>query len=269
MKDKAREWALFAEKVVRLAGEKITELRRESHITVTYKDAGELVTSADYASDQFIREAIANTYPEHSILSEEATDGLWSNEIFKGPLWIIDPLDGTVNYAHSLPHFAISMAIVVDGMVWAGVVHAPALGVTYIGIRGEGAFCNGEKLQVPRCASLSDSIIGTGFPHDKEKVQPALARVNLLTSHCRDIRRFAAPSVDICYVASGLLDAHTESLAPWDVAAAGLIAREAGAITGHVGEVPKGHPPEIYGEEIVCANPGIYEELISLLRSKN
>lgn len=213
MKDKAREWTIFADKVVRLAGAKITELRRESLIKVTYKDAGELVTSADYASDQIIREAITNAYPEHSILSEETTDGLWSNEIFKGPLWIIDPLDGTVNYAHHLPHFAISMAIAVDGMVWAGVVHAPALGVTYIGIRGEGAFCNGKKLQVARCASLSDSIIGTGFPHDKEKVQPALARVNLLTTHCRDIRRFAAPSVDICYVASGFLDAHTESLA--------------------------------------------------------
>lgn len=268
MKDKAREWALFAEKVVRKAGTKITELRRESQITVTYKDAGELVTSADYASDQIIREAITNTYPEHSILSEESTDGLWSDEIFKGLLWIIDPLDGTVNYAHNLPHFAISMAIAVDGIVWAGVVHAPALGVTYIGVRGEGASCNGEKLQVARSASLSDSIIGTGFPHDKEKVQPALARVNLLTTHCRDIRRFAAPSVDICYVASGLLDAHTESLAPWDVAAAGLIAREAGALTGHAGEVPAGYPPELYGEEIVCANPVIYEELLSLLRSR-
>lgn len=80
--------------------------------------------------------------------------------------------------------------------------------------------------------------------------------------------RFAAPTIDICYVASGRLDAHTESLAPWDVAAAGLIAREAGAITGHVGVVPSGYPPELYGEEIVCANPAIYEELLSLLRSR-
>ncbi|MFU1794617.1 inositol monophosphatase family protein [Paenibacillus azoreducens] len=268
MKDKALEWANFADKAVRLAGKKITELQTESHIEVTYKNAGELVTSADFASDQIIREAITSAYPDHGILSEETTDGVLTEDLFEGPLWIIDPLDGTVNYAHRLPHFAISAAIAVDGIVWAGVVHAPNLGVTYVGIRGEGALCNDVKLQVPRIGSLSDSIIGTGFPHDKAKVHSALARVNLLTTYCRDIRRFAAPTVDICYVASGHLDAHTESLAPWDVAAAGLIAREAGAMTGHVGIVPTGYPPELYGEEMVCANPGIYEELLSLLRSR-
>src|SRR5690606_22023318 len=100
-------------------------------------------------------------------------------------------------------------------------------------------------------------------------VHPAIARVNLLATHCRDIRRYAAPTIDICYVASGRLDAHTESLAPWDVAAAGLIAREAGAITGHVGAVPAEIPAELYGEEIVCANPGLFDELLALLRSRN
>jgi myo-inositol-1(or 4)-monophosphatase len=161
------------------------------------------------------------------------------------------------------------VAIAVDGVVWAGAVHAPDLGVTYVGVRGGGAYCNGEKLHVYRIEALSEAVIGTGFPHDKEKVHPALARVNLLTTHCRDIRRLAAPTIDICYVASGRLDAHTESLAPWDVAAAGLIAREAGAITGHVGAVPTDIPLELCGEEIVCANPGIFEELLSLLRSRN
>jgi myo-inositol-1(or 4)-monophosphatase len=269
LKDKALEWAIFADKIVRLAGKKIIEIQTDSLIEVTYKNAGELVTSADFASDQIIRDAITNAYPEHGILSEETTDGVWTKDTFEGPLWIIDPLDGTVNYAHGLPHFAISAAIAVDGIVWAGVVHAPNLGVTYTGIRGVGAFCNGVKLQVPEFGSLSDSIIGTGFPHDKEKVHSALARVNLLATHCRDIRRLDAPTVDICYVASGRLDAHTESLAPWDVAAAGLIAREAGAITGHVGVVPTGYPAELYGEEIVYANPGIYEELLALLRSRS
>lgn len=269
MIDTALEWATFADKVVRIAGKKIIELRRESRIEVTYKNAGELVTSADFASDQIIREAIASAYPKHGILSEETTDGVWAKNIFEGPLWIIDPLDGTVNYARNLPHFAISMAIAVDGVVCAGAVHAPDLGVTYVGIRGGGARCNGEQLHVHRFEILSEAVIGTGFPHDKEKVHPALARVNLLTTHCRDIRRLAAPTIDICYVASGRLDAHTESLAPWDVAAAGLIAREAGAITGHVGAVPADIPIELCGEEIVCANPGIFEELLSLLRSRN
>ncbi|MGG3307856.1 inositol monophosphatase family protein [Paenibacillus lautus] len=140
MKDKALEWAIFAEKIVRLAGKKITKLQTQSLIEVTYKNAGELVTSADFASDQIIREAITSAYPEHGILSEENTDGYGTKDNFEGPHWIIDPLDGTVNYAHRLPHFAVSAAIAVDGMVWAGVVYAPDLGVTYVGIRGKGAF---------------------------------------------------------------------------------------------------------------------------------
>lgn len=267
MKDNALEWANFAERVIRIAGKKIIELRTESRVEVTYKSAGELVTSADIASDKIIRDAIASSYPEHGILSEENSGGVWAKDIFEGPLWIIDPLDGTVNYARNLPHFAISAAIAVDGVVWAGAVHAPELGITYVGVRRGGARCNDEKLQVHRFETLSEAVIGTGFPHDKEKVHPALARVNLLTTRCRDIRRLAAPAIDICYVASGRLDAHTESLAPWDVAAAGLIAREAGAITGHVGAVPFDVPPDLYGEEVICANPGIYEELLNLLRS--
>lgn len=248
---------------------KIIEVQRESRMEVAYKKAGELVTAADLASDQIIREAIATSYPKHGILFEETTDGIWAKNIFEGPLWIIDPLDGTVNYSRNLPYFAISVAIAVDGVVWAGAVHAPDLGVTYVGIRGGGSRCNGEQLHVHCFETLSEAVIGTGFPHDKEKVHPAIARVNLLATHCRDIRRYAAPTIDICYVASGRLDAHTESLAPWDVAAAGLIAREAGAITGHVGAVPAEIPSELYGEEIVCANPGLFDELLALLRSRN
>ncbi|WP_409342511.1 inositol monophosphatase family protein [Paenibacillus sp. MBLB4367] len=269
MKDKALEWATFADKVVRTAGKKMIELRKNSRVEVTYKNAGELVTSADLASDRIICEAISSLYPEHGILSEETADGDWTTTNFEGPLWIIDPLDGTVNYSRHLPHFAVSAAIAVDGVVWAGAVHAPDLGVTYVGVRGGGARCNGEQLHVRRSDALSEAVIGTGFPHDKLKVRPALARVNLLATHCRDIRRLAAPAIDICYVASGRLDAHTESLAPWDVAAAGLIAREAGVITGHVGEIPADIPLELWGEEVVYANPGIYEELLSLLRSGN
>ncbi len=267
MQSKAFEWAVFMDKVLRGAGEEIIRLRKEVRLEVTYKSAGELVTTADLASDQIIRDAIAQSYPEHRILSEEKDSEDNDKETFEGPLWIIDPLDGTVNYAKNLPHFAISAAIAVDGVVWAGVVHAPDLGVTYVGVKGGGAHCNTKQLHIKRFEPLSLAIVGTGFPHDKQKVHQANERVNLLTNSCMDIRRLAAPAIDICYVASGQLDAHTETLAPWDIAAAGLIAREAGAITGHVGLVPHGVPSELYGEEIICSNPGIYEELLELLRS--
>ncbi|WP_087999102.1 inositol monophosphatase family protein [Gottfriedia solisilvae] len=266
--DKLDEWSNFAEKMVRAAGKKVVELKRESLVEMTYKKVGELVTSADFASDQIIRDAIEKCYPEHRILSEENITKEINKETFKGPLWIVDPLDGTVNYSKNLPHFAISLAIAIDGVVWVGVVHSPELNITFIGIRGRGAFCNGEKISVNGIKALSDAVIGTGFPHDKSQIKEALTRVNKLATHCRDIRRFAAPTLDICYVASGLLDAHTESLAPWDVAAAGLIAREAGAKIGHVGIVSESTPFELNGEEIVYATPGIFEDLLILLRKK-
>nr|WP_269322351.1 inositol monophosphatase family protein [Paenibacillus sp. FSL R7-0331] len=153
-----------------------------------------------------------------------------------------------------------------EGVVLAGAVYAPDLNCTYVGIKGEGSYCNGDRLQIRKCTSLLDAVIITGFPHDPAKVQPAIERVNRLRRNCRDIRRFAAPTVDICYVASGKLDAHTESLSPWDVAAAGLIAREAGAMSCHVQAVPDGIPNELYGEEVVFTTPGISDDLLTLLR---
>lgn len=261
-----KEWADFAEKNARAAGKMVLELRRDSIVEMTYKKAGELVTSADLASNQIICEAIEKSYPEHRILSEENIENKDFKETFEGPLWIIDPLDGTVNYSKNLSHFAISLAIAVDGIVWAGVVHSPDMDITFVGIRGNGSYCNGKKLMVNRTNLLSEAVVGTGFPHDKSHLKKALSRVNLLATHCRDIRRFAAPTLDICYVASGMLDAHTESLFPWDVAAAGLVAREAGARIGHAGRDLGSIPVELYGEEIVCATPGIFEDLHALLQ---
>lgn len=190
--NKLNEWSNFAEKTVLAAGKKVMELRRESLIEMTYKKAGELVTSADLASDQIIRDAIVKCYPEHRILSEENITKEGEKEIFEGPLWIVDPLDGTVNYAKKLSHFAISIALAIDGIVWVGVVHSPELDITFMGIRGQGAYRNGEKIMVNRLKTLSDAVIGTGFPHDKSQLKKALTRVNSLVTNCRDIRRFAA-----------------------------------------------------------------------------
>ncbi|MDR0140173.1 inositol monophosphatase family protein [Metabacillus idriensis] len=270
MNHKAREWADFAERIVNIAGNRVVELRDKGRVDKMFKNAGELVTSADLESDKIIREAITHCYPEHRILSEESDEIKgWEDETFDGPLWIIDPLDGTVNYANYLPHFGISLAIAVDGIVWAGAVHAPDLNCTYVGIRKQGAYCNGELLKACSPKSLADAIIGTGFPHDKAQLKDALSKVNILSKHCRDIRRFAAPTIDICYVASGKLHGHTESLAPWDVAASGLIAREAGAMAGHVNDVPHGIPIELFGDNILFASPSIFTELLNLLRLSN
>lgn len=261
------EIARFAEKVARTAGERVLELRHTTSITKSFKHAGELVTSADLASDRIIREAIEECYPDHFILSEESEGMRLEDAGFDGPVWVVDPLDGTVNYARSLPHFGVSLAFAVDGFVMAGAVHAPDLNRTYVGIRNGGAFCNGERLKVRNATTLSDAVVGTGFPHDKSLLLSAQSRVNLLTRHCRDIRRFAAPTVDICYVASDRLDAHTKTLRPWDVAAAGLIAREAGALMGHIGALPVDVPAELCGDNVLYATPGIFQDLLKVLRS--
>jgi myo-inositol-1(or 4)-monophosphatase len=260
------ELASFAEQVTRTAGKRIVELRQTSSVAKSFKHAGELVTSADLESDRIIRDAIEQCYPNHRILSEERVVPL-EDAGFDGPVWVVDPLDGTVNYSRHLSHFGVSLAFAVDGIVLVGAVHAPDLNLTYIGIRHEGSFCNGERMKVRDAFSLSDAVVGTGFPHDKSLLLPAQSTVTLLTRHCRDIRRFAAPTVDICYVASGRLDAHTESLRPWDVAAAGLIAREAGALMGHRGDVPREVPIELFGDNVLYAAPGIFQELLNVLRS--
>ncbi len=198
MQSKAFEWADFIEKVLRRAGKEVLQIRNDTRFKVSYKHAGEIVSTADLASDRIIREAISQSYPDHRILSEELVNGEIEKLSYEGPLWIIDPLDGTVNFSKRLPHFAISAAIAVDGVVWSGVVHAPELGVTYKGIKGKGSECNSKRLQINPIGSLSTSIVGTGFPHDKKKVQKAIERVNVLSNSCGDIRRLAAPAVDIC-----------------------------------------------------------------------
>jgi myo-inositol-1(or 4)-monophosphatase len=262
--DAATEWAEFAEQISTAAGELILGHRSSGRVVETVKEAGELVTSADLASDRLIREAIRERYPQHQILSEEDPDGPRQAD---GPLWVVDPLDGTVNYARGLPHFAVSVAVSVGGIVRAGSVRAPVAGDSYTAALGKGARRNGRPLRASRCGTLSEALVSTGFPHDKRYLAPAQRRICRLAEACRDVLRLSAPALDISYVAAGQLDAHAESLAPWDIAAAGLIAREAGAVTGHVGTVPADTSPELYGIEVVVAAPGIHAALTDLLRS--
>lgn len=262
--DVTTEWAEFAEKISTAAGNLILSHRSSGRVVETLKDAGELVTSADLASDELIRNAIRECYPDHQILSEEDPHAPRQAD---GPLWVVDPVDGTVNYARGLPHFAVSVAVSVDGIVQAGSVRAPVAAESYSAALGHGARRNGHLLRASRCVSLSEALVSTGFPHDKRDLPPAQRRVWRLAEACRDVLRLSAPTLDICYVAAGQLDAHAESVAPWDIAAAGLIAREAGAVTGHVGAVPPDTSPELYGTEVVVAAPGIRIELMDLLRS--
>jgi myo-inositol-1(or 4)-monophosphatase len=190
------------------------------------------VTTADLFSDGIIRKHLSARFPQHRFLSEEAIEEHAPD--FAGPVWIVDPLDGTANYAHDHPCVAISIALAIDGEPCVGVVHAPFLGETYTATRGGGAWCNGRAIRVSDVSDLKRALIGTGFPHIRDDLDFPMTRIRRLLTQCQDIRRSGSPALDICWVAAGKLDAHTESLAPWDIAAAALIATEADARRGNL-----------------------------------
>jgi myo-inositol-1(or 4)-monophosphatase len=135
-------------------------------------------------------------------------------------------------------------------------------------ILGAGATCNGHPVRVSEVSELRRALIGTGFPHDRSNVTPAIERVRRLVTECLDIRRAGSPALDIAWVAAGRLDAHSESLAPWDIAAAGLIATEAGAVRGNLWPAVSSLPPLLRGEGFIVATPGIFEQLYKLLISQ-
>jgi myo-inositol-1(or 4)-monophosphatase len=248
----------------RRAGEIIVALSRQGRYEVRRKHGTEIVTTADLRSDELIRERLGSRFPQHRFLSEEvAVEGSFD---FSGPVWIVDPIDGTSNYAHRHPYVSISVALAIDGEPCVGVVHAPFLQETYAAVRGGGATCDGTPLQVSDVSELSRALVGTGFPHDRSNVASAIERVRRLVTSCQDIRRGGSPALDICWVASGRLDAHSESLAPWDIAAAGLIATEAGARRGNLLPGTAALPAALRGEGFIVATPGIFESLCELLR---
>jgi myo-inositol-1(or 4)-monophosphatase len=248
----------FVVEVAEQAGAAMIEL--SGRVGAEYKDDVEPVTEADRYSDELIRAAIAARFPGHRVLSEEGdliTD-------LAGPVWVVDPVDGTANYARGHPYVSVSIAYVVDGVVQIGVVHAPFLRETYTAVRGGGAHLNGTVIRPSTTRDLRRAVVSTGFPHRKTDLEPLLERVRRLLAHCQDLRRAASPALDICYVAAGRLDAHTETLRPWDVAAAGLIAVEAGAVRSHL--EPARLPADLAGDGFLVAAPTIHDALVNLLR---
>lgn len=256
----------FATDLAQRAGEEIAQARRSHDLTLSYKEGAELLTSADLSADALIRSHIESTYPTHAILLEESSPDLSDAAALGGPLWIIDPIDGTVNYAYNQHQVAISIAFANRGQIRAGVVHCPFQGETFSAVRGGGAQLNGSPIRASDCSELARALIGTGFPYDREGRVALVERLRRVLYACRDIRRIGSAAADICWVAMGRLDGYYETINPWDFAAAALIAREAGARVGHVGSVPEGQANELWGQELVVAAPGVYDALLELLR---
>ncbi len=255
----------FAEQLAREAGELVRYERENSTLRTDYKDQTELVTHADLMADKLITEAIHKRFPDHRILSEESRPDKSQAADLDSPLWIIDPIDGTVNYAYGHPQVAISIAYAERGHVQTGIVHAPFASETFRAVRGSGATLNGTAIQHSGATEPRDSLFATGFPYTKDNLAPLLKRLDVMIHHCRDLRRVGSAALDICWVACGRLDAYYESVSPWDFAAGRLIALEAGARAGHFTEVPEGYPEDLWGQDLLISAPGIYDSLRALL----
>lgn len=254
--------------IARQAGDLIRSAREQQSFTQDYKAGHELVTSADLKSDQLIRALLQLAFPEHGILSEESSPDYSDISALHKPIWIIDPIDGTVNYAHGLQQVAISIAYAEQGEVKVGVVYNPFLDEMFTAVADSPAQLNGENIQVSDTRELKKALVATGFPYDKSLIPTLLPRLHQVLNNCQDIRRMGSAAIDICYVAAGRLDAYYETVSPWDFAAARLIALQAGALAGHLDGCPDDVPPSLYGEQMLVANPTLYPLLQNLLQKK-
>ncbi len=260
------EICIFAVDLALQAGQTIIKERRMADYKTSYKDQHELVTSTDIKVDEMICERIRTIYPDHRILSEEGANDLERlQQESTTPLWVIDPIDGTVNYAYGHNQVAVSIAYFEDNIAKVGVVHAPLQKETFQAIRNQYAMLNHKPIQVSGQTTMRQALIATGFPYHKDTVEHLVNRLQAVLSECRDIRRIGSAALDICWVATGRLDAYYETVSPWDFAAAQLIAREAGARFGHLGEVPDNQPAELYGKDIVVASPELFDPLCRIL----
>jgi myo-inositol-1(or 4)-monophosphatase len=241
---------------------------RESGFDTEKKGDRDLVTTGDLAAERCVIDLIRTRFPDHTILSEEASPETTTSILNHDAVWIIDPIDGTTNFAHGHFMVAVSIAFASRGKIQAGVVHAPFLNETFAAQRGEGATLNGKKILCGEKTSLTDSLVATGFPYDRTNITQIVSRIEKVLKNCRDVRRAGSAALDTCWVACGRLDAYYETCKVWDIAAGALIAREAGARTGNLGEIPPDwcDVSELYPEQFLVARPGVFEAIHRLLK---
>jgi myo-inositol-1(or 4)-monophosphatase len=231
-------------------------------VAATKSSAQDVVTAMDLAVEAHLRERLAELRPDDAILGEEGG----SSDGTSGVTWVVDPIDGTVNYLYGLPSYSVSVAAVVgppDPAAWtvvAACVHAPADGRTFVAALGRGATLDGAPIRVRTATSLLDSLVGTGFGYRVERRVAQARVVAEVIPLVRDIRRIGSAALDLCTVASGGLDLYYErGLSPWDLAAGQLVATEAGAlVTGLDGAAPG-------AEMTVAGAPERHAELVAIL----
>lgn len=230
-------------------------------LQVSRKGPADFVSEADRRAEEILRRELGKARPDFSMLLEESgTVG----DAASASRWIVDPLDGTTNFLHGIPHFAISIAHEEDGELVAGMVYDPLRDESFWAVRGAGAYLNNHRLRVSARKDMGDAVLATGLPFgDRPGKQETLAVLEPVMARTAGLRRFGAASLDLAYVAAGRFDAFWEfGLSPWDVAAGILLIREAG---GFVTELDGGDNP-LTGDTILAANDALYDPVGRMLR---
>lgn len=248
----------------------IAAVREAGHIVRTHWDKPrrvqlkgriDLVTETDLAVERALRVSLADILPQATFLTEEKTGA----NALSDCTWVVDPLDGTTNFAHGLPFVAISVGLWRADGVGLGVVYNPILDEIFWAVRGQGAYCNGEAIHVTATEVLEQSVVATGFPYTiRENIRPVMTWLESALLHCRAVRRFGAAALDLAYVAAGRFDGFYEAmLYPWDTAAGWLLVEEAG---GRVSQYDARSAYQLGAPTFLASNGRVHEPLSALLR---
>lgn len=247
----------IAEELARAAGDMALRGRKSGELAATTKSSPtDMVTQYDKASEELITSGLASRRPHDGIIGEEGSSVSGTS----GITWHIDPIDGTSNFYFDIPMWAVSIGVVDSHGPLIGAVYAPALGEMYTAIRDEGAFLNGSPIHVRDNSQLSDALVCTGFSYRVHERTQHAQRVASMITYIRDIRRFGAAAIDLCFVACGRYDAYFEEhLHSWDLVAGQVIATEAGAlVTNYSGG-------SVTPAQVLAAQPGVQQQLIQLI----
>lgn len=247
-------------RAARRAGDLIVRsVDRLADIRIETKAGNDFVSEVDRDAERAIVETIRRSYPDHAFIGEEF--GRTGQSEFE---WIIDPLDGTTNFLHGFPVFAVSIALRIKGRIEHGVIYDPLRQELFTASRGGGAQVDGRRVRVSQRRELSSALLGTGFPYrEQDNVDAYLAQFREMTLKSRGIRRAGAAALDLAYVAAGRLDGFWESnLQLWDIAAGSLMVQEAGGLVGSL----DGGTNHLETGNILAANPKLFAEMAKILR---
>jgi myo-inositol-1(or 4)-monophosphatase len=255
------DFADVCEKAVRRAGDVLLE--KLGRVTVREKGPSDLVTEADEAAQRVVRETISQAFPEHGFLGEEGKPDQRASARNCEYRWIVDPLDGTTNYVHQVPHFSVSLALEHMGDLLVGAVFDPTSNECFMARKGEGAYLNASHIRSSHVTQVSQSLVAVGFPAVVKPDCPDLRLFNTAVQECQSMRRTGSAALNLAYVAAGRFDAAWAYVCRvWDFAAGTLLVREAGGIitTLNGGPLPMDHSPFL-----ASANANLHSEMLALV----